>query len=168
MVFWRAKADSSEEPVAVLAAEEVLEAPAAEPVLEIVVAEEAPVEDLTPAAPPAEEAPSEPPKMTKLTDADVEAVKQEIVNELIDKLEQIEGAIVPEVVTAPYDPRFPTTNQSRHCFIRYNEFYKCKFERGSDDKRCQFYKRAYESLCPPDWVEEWEELRAQGLWFGKY
>jgi cytochrome c oxidase subunit 6b len=31
---------------------------------------------------------------------------------------------VLQVVTAPYDPRFPNTNQSRHCFIRYNEFYK--------------------------------------------
>lgn len=29
---------------------------------------------------------------------------------------------------------------------------RCKFERGSEDKRCQFYKRAYESLCPPEWV----------------
>jgi cytochrome c oxidase subunit 6b len=31
---------------------------------------------------------------------------------------------VAQVVTAPYDPRFPTTNQNRHCFIRYNEYYK--------------------------------------------
>jgi hypothetical protein len=85
---------------------------------------------------------------------------------------------------------------------------RCAFERGSDDTRCQFYKNAYESLCPPDWVsacpvlrmhlalkwrasplccvrrslmtraclpvgfvpqvEEWEELRSQGLWYGKY
>jgi hypothetical protein len=34
------------------------------------------------------------------------------------------GLLVPEVVTAPYDPRFPNTNQARHCFIRYNEYYK--------------------------------------------
>jgi len=66
MVFWRVKADSLEESVAVLAAEEVLEAPAAEPALEVLVAEEAPVEILTPVAPPAEETPSEPPKMTKV------------------------------------------------------------------------------------------------------
>jgi hypothetical protein len=30
----------------------------------------------------------------------------------------------PQVVTAPYDPRFPATNQARHCFVRYNEYYK--------------------------------------------
>ena len=32
--------------------------------------------------------------------------------------------LVNEVVTAPYDPRFPATNQARHCFVRYNEYYK--------------------------------------------
>jgi cytochrome c oxidase subunit 6b len=76
--------------------------------------------------------------------------------------------ISPEVVTAPYDPRFPSTNQARHCFVRYNEYYKCVFERGAEVERCAFYKRAYESLCPEEWVEEWEELREQGLWMGKY
>ncbi|KIZ05207.1 cytochrome c oxidase subunit VIb [Monoraphidium neglectum] len=76
--------------------------------------------------------------------------------------------LVNEVVTAPYDPRFPATNQARHCFVRYNEYYKCVFERGTEADRCNFYKRAYESMCPADWVEEWEELREKGLWMGKY
>ena len=31
----------------------------------------------------------------------------------------------PQVKTAPYDHRFPTTNQARYCFTRYNEFHKC-------------------------------------------
>ena len=30
--------------------------------------------------------------------------------------------------------------------------FRCAFERGAEDSRCQFYKNAYESLCPPDWV----------------
>lgn len=29
-----------------------------------------------------------------------------------------------QVKTAPYDHRFPSFNQARHCFTRYNEFYK--------------------------------------------
>lgn len=124
-----------------------------------------PAPEPEPASPPPPAAPMAP---AKLSEADVEAVKEEIVKEVVDKLLSIEGAVVPEITTAPYDPRFPTTNQNRHCFIRYNEFYKCKFERGDGDQRCQFYKRAYESLCPPDWVEEWEELRANGLWFGRF
>jgi len=79
-----------------------------------------------------------------------------------------EDLVANEVVTAPYDPRFPSTNQSRHCFVRYNEYHKCLFERGQDDQRCAFYKRAADSLCPADWVEEWDTLRQEGKWFGKY
>ena len=29
-----------------------------------------------------------------------------------------------DVKTAPMDFRFPTTNQAKHCFTRYNEFHK--------------------------------------------
>ena len=29
-----------------------------------------------------------------------------------------------QVKSTPYDPRFPTTNQARHCYTRYNEFYR--------------------------------------------
>ena len=27
--------------------------------------------------------------------------------------------------TAPFDARFPTTNQAKNCYTRYNEFHKC-------------------------------------------
>jgi len=30
-----------------------------------------------------------------------------------------------ELKTAPADFRFPTTNQTRHCFTRYIEFHRC-------------------------------------------
>ena len=30
-----------------------------------------------------------------------------------------------QIETAPFDPRFVTTNQAKHCYTRYNEFYKC-------------------------------------------
>ena len=29
------------------------------------------------------------------------------------------------VATAPHDPRFPSTNQARHCYTRFNEYYRC-------------------------------------------
>jgi len=108
--------------------------------------------------------------MSKVSKDDIEKVKEELVQEMLQKLEgpEGEGLIVQEIVTAPYDPRFPATNQARHCFIRYNEYYKCLYERGREDERCKFYSRAYQSLCPQEWVEEWEELREQGLWMGKY
>jgi cytochrome c oxidase subunit 6b len=31
---------------------------------------------------------------------------------------------VEDVKTAPMDYRFPTTNQAKHCYTRYNEFHK--------------------------------------------
>ena len=30
-----------------------------------------------------------------------------------------------QVRTAPYDARFPSMNQARNCYTRYNEFYRC-------------------------------------------
>jgi cytochrome c oxidase subunit 6b len=34
-------------------------------------------------------------------------------------------APVLQVKTSPFDPRFPTTNQAKNCYTRYNEFHKC-------------------------------------------
>ena len=34
------------------------------------------------------------------------------------------GACGAQVQTSPYDPRFPSTNQARNCYTRYNEFYR--------------------------------------------
>ncbi|KAK9827724.1 hypothetical protein WJX81_005556 [Elliptochloris bilobata] len=72
------------------------------------------------------------------------------------------------VATAPHDPRFPSTNQARHCYTRYNEFYRCKAKKSEDTPECVFYKKAFRSLCPGDWVERWEEAREAGTWAGKY
>ena len=33
--------------------------------------------------------------------------------------------MVVQVRTAPYDARFPSMNQARNCYTRYNEFYRC-------------------------------------------
>lgn len=50
----------------------------------------------------------------------------------------------------------------------HNFLPRCVFERGEDHARCQFYQKAYQSLCPADWLESWNELREKGLWTGKY
>ena len=62
----------------------------------------------------------------------------------------------PDIVvkTAPFDPRFPTMNQTKHCYTRYNEYHKCLKEKGDDCEDCQFYARAYRTLCPGEWVEK--------------
>ena len=38
--------------------------------------------------------------------------------------EEEEPAVEIKLETAPYDSRFPTMNQARHCYTRYNEFHK--------------------------------------------
>jgi cytochrome c oxidase subunit 6b len=74
---------------------------------------------------------------------------------------------VDDIKTAAIDMRFPSTNQARYCYTRYNEYYKCLKEKG-EEAPCAPYKRAFLSLCPNDWVERWEESRANGAWPGKH
>ena len=73
-----------------------------------------------------------------------------------------------QIKTAPFDPRFPTTNQAKSCFTRYNEFHKCAKEKGADDANCQAFQRYYRSICPNEWVEKWDEQRENGTWAGRY
>ncbi|CAD7696203.1 unnamed protein product [Ostreobium quekettii] len=79
-----------------------------------------------------------------------------------------EGEAGPEIKiwTAPVDRRFPSVNQARTCYTRYNEFYKCTAEKSEEE--CTFYKKCYQSLCPNEWVERWEEQREEGTWPGRY
>ncbi|KAK9812567.1 hypothetical protein WJX73_009474 [Symbiochloris irregularis] len=76
----------------------------------------------------------------------------------------------PEITvkTVGYDARFPGMNQARTCYTRYNEYHRCKAEKSEDDDECKFYQRAYRSLCPGDWVDEWNEAREAGTWYGRY
>ncbi|KAG1679435.1 hypothetical protein FOA52_007727 [Chlamydomonas sp. UWO 241] len=125
-----------------------------------------------PPSPPAPK-PSRNATLASLSEEELEELKQEIVNETVAKIagddgEKLTDLLEPSMETAPYDPRFPNRNQARHCFVRYNEYHKCVFERGEDHERCQFYQRAYQSMCPSDWLEQWGELRDKGLWTGKY
>lgn len=57
-----------------------------------------------------------------------------------------------QVKTAPRDRRFPTTNQTNHCWARYIEFHACAKAKGDDDPECEKFKRWYMSLCPVEWV----------------
>jgi cytochrome c oxidase subunit 6b len=70
--------------------------------------------------------------------------------------------------TAPIDPRFPGANAARHCFVAYNEYHKCRSEKGADARECNIKARTYRSICPAEWIAHWNELREEGTWFGKY
>ncbi|KAG6413094.1 hypothetical protein SASPL_125794 [Salvia splendens] len=60
--------------------------------------------------------------------------------------------LVIELKTAPADFRFPTTNQTRHCFTRYIEFHRCVAAKGEEDGDCNKFAKYYRSLCPGEWV----------------
>ncbi|XXG58495.1 hypothetical protein AAC387_Pa04g0801 [Persea americana] len=70
-----------------------------------------------------------------------------------------------EIKTAPADFRFPTTNQTRHCFTRYIEYHRCMAAK-ADTGDCQKFAKYYRSLCPGEWVEKWNEQRENGVFPG--
>ncbi|KAI5013257.1 hypothetical protein ZWY2020_028211 [Hordeum vulgare] len=53
-----------------------------------------------------------------------------------------------EIKTSPADFRFPTTNQTRHCFTRYVEFHRCVSAKGDEAAECDKFAKYYRSLCP--------------------
>ncbi|CAN1331860.1 Cytochrome c oxidase subunit 6b-1 [Linum perenne] len=71
-----------------------------------------------------------------------------------------------QLETAPADYRFPTTNQTRHCFTRYIEYHRCVAAKGEDAQECQKFAKYYRSLCPSEWVDRWNEQRENGTFPG--
>ncbi|KAK7265332.1 hypothetical protein RJT34_32951 [Clitoria ternatea] len=71
-----------------------------------------------------------------------------------------------ELKTAPADFRFPTTNQTKHCFTRYIEFHRCLTAKGENAGECEKFAKYYRSLCPGEWVERWNEQRDNGTFPG--
>ncbi|XP_031118075.1 cytochrome c oxidase subunit 6b-1-like [Ipomoea triloba] len=68
--------------------------------------------------------------------------------------------------TAPADFRFPTTNQTRHCFTRYVEYHRCIAAKGEGASECDKFAKYYRSLCPGEWVDRWNEQRENGTFPG--
>ncbi|XAR48543.1 Cytochrome-c oxidase [Bertholletia excelsa] len=68
--------------------------------------------------------------------------------------------------TAPADFRFPTTNQTRHCFTRYVEYHRCIAAKGEGASECDKFAKYYRSLCPGEWIERWNEQRENGTFPG--
>eukprot|EP00268_Persea_americana_P062031 TRINITY_DN7914_c0_g1_i2.p1 TRINITY_DN7914_c0_g1~~TRINITY_DN7914_c0_g1_i2.p1 ORF type:complete len:138 (-),score=44.20 TRINITY_DN7914_c0_g1_i2:758-1171(-) len=95
-------------------------------------------------------------------------------DEAFDVLESIETSEqeaveqTPEIKieTAPADFRFPTTNQTRHCFTRYIEYHRCIAAKGEGASECEKFAKYYRSLCPAEWVERWNEQRENGTFPG--
>eukprot|EP00587_Corethron_hystrix_P015088 CAMPEP_0113302292 /NCGR_PEP_ID=MMETSP0010_2-20120614/3161_1 /TAXON_ID=216773 ORGANISM="Corethron hystrix, Strain 308" /NCGR_SAMPLE_ID=MMETSP0010_2 /ASSEMBLY_ACC=CAM_ASM_000155 /LENGTH=63 /DNA_ID=CAMNT_0000156049 /DNA_START=193 /DNA_END=384 /DNA_ORIENTATION=- /assembly_acc=CAM_ASM_000155 len=57
-------------------------------------------------------------------------------------------------------------NQAPHCWNRYNEYVLCLKETSGDDQACRKLRGLALSICPNDWVENWDEERDEGIFAG--
>ncbi|KAL3275830.1 hypothetical protein HHI36_020574 [Cryptolaemus montrouzieri] len=71
-----------------------------------------------------------------------------------------------ELKTAPFDPRFPNTNQTRYCYQSYLDYHRCQKVRGENYEPCNYFLRVYRSMCPKAWVEKWDTQREEGTFAG--
>ncbi|MCL7021629.1 hypothetical protein MKW94_021529 [Papaver nudicaule] len=112
-----------------------------------------------------------------VSESSVDPTTEEAVSENIDEtVAAEESSEVPEeaeeekpeikLETAPVDFRFPTTNQSRHCFTRYVEYHRCVAAKGDDAPECEKFAKYYRALCPGEWVDRWNEQRENGTFPG--
>ncbi|XP_028559759.2 cytochrome c oxidase subunit 6B2 [Podarcis muralis] len=86
--------------------------------------------------------------------------------EEINQLKKKQG----DYLTAPFDPRFPNTNQTKNCYQNYLDYYRCVKTvkaNGKDIKVCEWYHRVFKSLCPVSWIQRWDGERAQGTFAGR-
>ena len=71
-----------------------------------------------------------------------------------------------KIETAPWDPRFPNTNQTKYCYQSFLDFQRCSKLRGEEFEACQYYKRVSKSICPNSWLDKWETQIAEGRFPG--
>ncbi|RZC64416.1 hypothetical protein C5167_008106 [Papaver somniferum] len=88
--------------------------------------------------------------------------KPEVAEESSDEEDVADETPELKLETAPVDFRFPTTNQSRHCFTRYIEHHRCVAAKGEGASECEKFAKYYRSLCPGEWVDRWNEQRQNG------
>ena len=108
-------------------------------------------------------------RLQEAAEAEAEVAAPVVEEEQAEEEEEAEEP-KPEIKlgTAPADWRFPAQNQAKHCYTRYQEFHKCESQRGEGAEECAFFKRAFKSVCPNDWLEEWDEQREAGTFPGRY
>eukprot|EP01132_Coremiostelium_polycephalum_P005118 gene5118-6370_t len=65
--------------------------------------------------------------------------------------------------TAPYNPRFPNQNQTKHCWANYVDYHGCKKHYKGDDSKCQTFLQNMTSLCPATWISDWDEQKGANI-----
>ncbi|GER40260.1 cytochrome c oxidase [Striga asiatica] len=119
-------------------------------------------------APPAEEESKESGLTDKTTEDNGDQESNDNSAESGNSDEQEVEEETPEIKleTAPADFRFPTTNQTRHCFTRYIEYHRCVAAKGEGAPECDKFAKYYRSLCPGEWIDRWNEQRENGTFPG--
>ena len=57
-----------------------------------------------------------------------------------------------KIETAPFDARFPYTNQTKNCWQNYVDYHRCVKAKGEDYEPCMWFKKNFTILCPTAWV----------------
>ncbi|KAG6900589.1 Cytochrome c oxidase subunit 6B [Termitomyces sp. T159_Od127] len=50
----------------------------------------------------------------------------------------------------------------REPFQNYTDYFKCITAKGEDFAPCKQFQRAYNSLCPNEWIAKFDEQRENG------
>ncbi|GLT56447.1 hypothetical protein SLA2020_294860 [Shorea laevis] len=118
-------------------------------------------------APPAEAAAKESTEASSAAEGSAEDAPAEESSETTEE-NSGDAEETPEIKleTAPADFRFPTTNQTRHCFTRYIEYHRCIAAKGEGAPECDKFAKYYRSLCPGEWIDRWNEQRENGTFPG--
>ncbi|CAM8973155.1 unnamed protein product [Rhodiola kirilowii] len=118
------------------------------------------IEEVTEEIKAAEETPEVTETATEESNGTAEDEKSADQEEVAEETPEI------KLETAPADFRFPTTNQTRHCFTRYIEYHRCVAAKGEGAPECDKFAKYYRSLCPGEWIDRWNEQRENGTFPG--
>ncbi|GAU38205.1 hypothetical protein TSUD_226270 [Trifolium subterraneum] len=52
--------------------------------------------------------------------------------------------------------------QIRHCYTKYVEYQRCIQKKGEKAPECQKISTHFRSMCPTEWITEWDKEREEG------
>lgn len=67
-----------------------------------------------------------------------------------------------------YNPHFPNTNQTKHCWSAYINYHQCTKLKGEDDTECARFLVHARSLCPDEWEATWQEEKESDKFASPY
>jgi len=67
-----------------------------------------------------------------------------------------------------YNPHFPNSNQTKHCWSSYVNYHQCVKLKGAGDAECNEFQSSALMLCPSTWLNKWDEEREEGKFASPY